>query len=67
MGAHVRLRVSDNGAGITREVLEHVFEPFFTTKPKGEVSGLGLAIVYGIVIQAGGASTSTPNREWAPP
>ncbi|WP_307875117.1 ATP-binding protein [Frankia nepalensis] len=53
-GPHVRLRVGDSGVGIPEDLIGRVFEPFFTTKPKGEGSGLGLATVYGIIIQAGG-------------
>ena len=50
-----RLEISDNGVGIPPDVLPHIFEPFYSTKDSEKSTGLGLAVVYGIVERHGGS------------
>jgi len=56
-GGHVVLSVRDTGCGMDRSMLDHIFNPYFTTKDKDVGTGMGLAVVHGIVKEHGGAIT----------
>jgi len=63
-GDYAEITVSDTGSGINPDIIDMIFEPYFTTKAQGEGSGLGLAMVNGIVESYGGKATvkSAPGR-----
>jgi len=63
-GRYIRISVQDNGNGIPEEVKERIFEPYFTTKSPGEGTGLGLALVHGIVVDHGGTVTVESEPGW---
>ncbi len=56
-GAYVRLSIRDTGCGMGADVLERIFEPFYTTKPQSDGTGMGLAVVHGIMAEHHGAVT----------
>jgi nitrogen-specific signal transduction histidine kinase/CheY-like chemotaxis protein len=61
-GPYTRLSFKDNGCGMGKDILSRIFEPFFTTKGVGQGTGLGLAVVHGIMKSHGGAVTAYSER-----
>ncbi|WP_193183141.1 hybrid sensor histidine kinase/response regulator [Nisaea sediminum] len=53
-GTYAQIEVSDNGSGMSKEIVDKIFDPFFTTKPVTKGTGLGLPMVYGFVKRSGG-------------
>ena len=62
-GTEALLTITDDGCGMTEEVLEHLFEPFFTRRRSGQGTGLGLSIVHRIVADHGGRITAASSGE----
>ena len=59
----VEIKISDNGSGIPKNIIDKIFQPFFTTKPTGEGTGLGLSISYDIVTKVHGGTLNIETKE----
>jgi len=56
-GNKIEIKITDNGNGIPKNVVDKIFQPFFTTKPTGQGTGLGLSLAYDIIKAHGGEIT----------
>ncbi len=63
VNSKVEIKVSDNGNGIPRKVIDKIFQPFFTTKPTGQGTGLGLSMSYDIISKGHGGEISVETEE----
>jgi len=63
MGDAIEIRISDNGNGIPKEIIDKVFQPFFTTKPTGQGTGLGLSMSYDIITKGHGGKLSLETKQ----
>jgi signal transduction histidine kinase len=61
--AHLVVRFSDNGHGISDESMTNIFDPFFTTKAPGKGTGLGLSVSFTIIEGLGGSIKAEPNED----
>jgi signal transduction histidine kinase len=59
----VRIIVSDNGNGISQNIVDKIFQPFFTTKPTGEGTGLGLSLAYDIITKEHNGTIKVESKE----
>ena len=62
-GGKVEIRVTDNGNGIPKKVLDKIFQPFFTTKPTGQGTGLGLSMSYDIITKGHNGELKVETKE----
>jgi signal transduction histidine kinase/ligand-binding sensor domain-containing protein len=62
-GDYLEIKVTDNGNGIPKEVVDKIFQPFFTTKPTGQGTGLGLSMSYDIVTKGHGGVLKVETKE----
>ncbi|RZJ30955.1 MAG: HAMP domain-containing histidine kinase [Flavobacterium sp.] len=63
LGNQVEIRVTDNGNGIPKKVIDKIFQPFFTTKPAGQGTGLGLSLSYDIITKGHGGELKVETKE----